>query len=129
MQLPSAANLKSRYPEFTGVADATITLFLSEAGAMVDETWAEGDRAPAVLALAAHYLSLEGYPGRTSAQASFDVNNSGRDIAMRKVGDVAVQFREPRGASTSGTPSLGSTVYGRRFQQLLMLNCPAIAVV
>ena len=125
---PTPLQLKTRYPEFTGVADTTVAALISEASPMVDEGWEEGDRLPGVLALTAHYLSLEGYPGRTSPTSAFDVNNSGRNVVSRKVGDVAVQFRDAQGEGNSGTASLGTTAYGRRFLQLLRLNSPAIGL-
>lgn len=129
---PSAAEIKARYPEFTGVADATIMLVLAEGLPMVDDGWELSDQKPALMAFTAHLLSLEGYPARAAnAQAPLPAG-AGREILMRRVGDVTTQYAQASSSGGSGsglTSSLGLTVYGRRFAQLLKLNAPAIGLV
>lgn len=129
---PSAAEIKARYPEFTGVADATIMLVLAEGLPMVDDGWELSDQKPALMAFTAHLLSLEGYPARAAnAQAPLPAG-AGREVLMRKVGDVTTQYAQSGSAGGSGSSlmsSLGLTVYGRRFAQLLKLNAPAIGLV
>ena len=100
---------------------------------MVDDGWEASDQAPALMAFAAHLLSLEGYPGRLALPAGAPLPaGAGREIIMRKVGDVTTQYAQSAsaaGSATSLSSSLGLTVYGRRFAQLLKLNAPAIGLV
>lgn len=129
---PSAAEIKARYPEFTGVADATIMLVLAEGLPMVDDGWELSDQKPALMAFTAHLLSLEGYPARAANSQAPLPAGAGREVIMRKVGDVTTQYAQGSSAGGSGTSltsSLGLTVYGRRFAQLLKLNAPAIGLV
>ena len=132
VDVPSAAEIKARYPEFTGVADATILLMLAEGLPMVDEGWQLADQKPALMAFTAHLLSLEGYPARvTNPQAPVPAG-AGREVLLRKVGDVTTQYARTRAAGGSGNSlqsSLALTRYGQRFAQLLKLNAPAIGVV
>ena len=130
---PSASDLKARYPEFTPVNDDLVASILAEASPMVDDSWVPTDQKPAVLALAAHLLSMEGWPKRASLPAGAPLPaNAGRTIVRRKVGDVETQYADNSGSSGGGsglTSSLSLTPYGTRFRQLLKLNAPAIALV
>lgn len=131
LQVPTASDLKERYPEFTGVANGTVTAIIAEASGMVDEDWVTTDQKPAIMAFAAHLLSMEGYPNRTNVQAPLKPG-VGREVLARKVGDVSTQYAQTTSAagSSSGLLSqLGLTPYGRRFAQLLKLNAPAIGLV
>ena len=130
----SAADLKARYPEFTPVDDALITLVIAEAAPMIDDGWEVSDQKPGILALAAHLLSMEGWPKRSALPAGSPVPaTAGRQVLMRKVGDVTTQYAQTGSASGGGPSGLLSqltlTPYGNRFRQLLKLNAPAIALV
>lgn len=132
VQTPTAADVKARYPEFTGVNDALITSVIAEASPMVDDGWEVSDQKPAIMAFTAHLLSLEGYPARAANSQAPLPAGAGREVIMRKVGDVTTQYAQGSsagGSATSLTSSLGLTVYGRRFAQLLKLNAPAIGLV
>jgi hypothetical protein len=131
---PSASDFKARYPEFTGVADSLVTSVIAEASPMVSGEWHEPDQKPAIMAFTAHLLSMEGYPARALLPAGAPLPASaGREIVMRKVGDVTTQYAQAssgaEGASSGLLGSLTLTVYGRRFAQLLKLNAPAIGLV
>lgn len=129
---PSTTEFKARYPEFTGVSDSLVTALVAEASTMVDDGWVETDQKPAIMAFTAHLLSLEGYPARAAnAQAPLPAG-AGREVLMRKVGDVTTQYAQTGSTGGGGSgllSSLGLTVYGRRFAQLLKLNAPAIGLV
>ena len=132
VQTLTAADVKARYPEFTGVNDALITSVIAEASPMVDDGWEVSDQKPAIMAFTAHLLSLEGYPARAANSQAPLPAGAGREVIMRKVGDVTTQYAQGSsagGSATSLTSSLGLTVYGRRFAQLLKLNAPAIGLV
>lgn len=131
VQVPSASDLKARYPEFNGVGDALVTMVIAEVAPMVDDDWEAGDQKPAIMALAAHNLSLEGYPAR-AAGGSFNPTTTVQQMTSRKVGDVSVTFEQTSSSPGSGSglaSTLGLTVYGRTFARLMKLNVPAIGLV
>lgn len=130
--VPAASDLKSRYPEFTGVADTVINAIISEVNGMVDDGWEVSDQKPGVLALAAHVLSREGYPARAGAGGgTFDP--TARPVLARKVGDVSVTYGRTDGGSDEGGGASGynfkSTVYGQTFLRLMRLNVAAVGLV
>lgn len=128
VHLPTASEVKARYPEFSGVSDALVTMVIAEASPMVDDEWVETDQKPAIMAFTAHLLSMEGWPKRVEGAPV--PPSAGREVLMRKVGDVTTQYAQTAGATGSGLlSSLSLTVYGRRFAQLMKLNVPAIGLV
>lgn len=130
VQIPTETELKSRYPEFDPVDGTIVNEFISEASRTVDDTWEEADQKPAIMALAAHLMALEGWPKRATNPNAFNPFTTGREMAGRKVGDVSVQFATSK-QSSSGSglfSTFNNTVYGQRFATLLKLNAPAIGV-
>lgn len=133
VDVPTAAEFKARYPEFTRVTDALVMLIAAEALPMVDDGWELSDQKPAIMAFTAHLLSLEGYPARALTPTAPLPSTAGREVLMRRVGDSTTQYAQS-GSAAGGSgggllSSLGLTVYGRRFAQLLKLNAPAIGLV
>jgi hypothetical protein len=132
---PNATNLLARYPEFSNIDDPRITVLIGEALREVDDSWIEADRAPAVLALTAHLLASD--PNRTSSgNGSVTVEGvtyeTAGAISSVQVGDNKVTFGSGRASGSSSTGSaddLASTVYGRRFLQLMRRSHPPIVVV
>lgn len=129
---PTAGTFKARYPEFAPVSNDLITLVLQEAISQVGDTWVEKDRARAQMLLAAHTLTMEGEPGRTTTgQGSAGTGPIKRD----KVGDVETEYQNAAERYGSGVNYVNSaagyesTEYGRRYLALLKLNFPAVAVV
>ena len=137
MDLPALADFRARYPEFTPVLDGLAAGVLMEAGLFVDETWRDSDRAPAVLALAAHLLAREGEPGRSSTLAAggslATAPGSLGAVTGMSVGDVSVSYSDAASASSSGEGASSSdystTAYGRLFLRLRARNFPAVMVV
>jgi hypothetical protein len=123
MTIPTAAALKARYPEFDGVGNTLVDAVIADAAAYVDDTWREGDRSPAILALAAHMLASEGNGTGGGSAVSGPVTSV-------KVGDVSTTFA---GHSASGGMSdlsgFAATAYGLAFLRLRRRNFPAVAVV
>ena len=129
-------DLKSRYPEFSEVDEALVELVLSEAERETNAQWTEADRAPAVLALTAHWLSAQGVLRTTNVQQGGDgslvidgVPVTG-PIKARTVGDVRTEFAEARSSSSGGSfISVGvpykSTIYGQRWLELAARNAAA----
>lgn len=130
MNKPSASVLKTRYPEFGCVPDQFVDMFIDEASQGVDEEWRASDAQPAILALAAHLMSCEGYPQRIATNgASF--NADGAQMIRHRVGDVEVQYAQVKSTDSgkSRWGDLQGTVYGRRYAQLQKANAAGIWTV
>lgn len=124
---PTPTAFKARYPEFQPVSDALVQLVLDEAISDVGDTWLEKDRARAQMLLAAHMLTMEGEPGRsTTGQGS----GATGPVKRRKVGDVETEFAG-NGASAGGGSASGyaATIYGQEFLSLMRKNFPPVAAV
>lgn len=127
---PTSADFKARYPAFSSVEDATINAVLNETIPEVGETWIERTRSPAIMALTAHLLAVQGF-GMGASAGGGGVAVSGA-IKRRKVGDVEVEFAGVSGSTGSGSGALAqyrSTLYGQLYLEFMRKNFPAIAVV
>lgn len=117
--LPTAAQFKARHTAFAAVADATVDAFLAEALNSVSAYWSEADYKPAVMYLAAHLMTEEGAAGGQSSVAAAG------PIKRVKADTVEIEYAGLYGLDAT----LGTTVYGRRFQELRKRNSPGVAVV
>lgn len=117
--LPTANELQTRYPAFATTADGTIDLAITDAARFVDETWLEDDYQPAIMALAAHNLTMEGALGGS-------VQNGGA-ITSEKLGDASTSYGNAIDASKS-VSDWGQTTFGRAFLRLLRVNQPGVMV-
>jgi hypothetical protein len=119
---PTTTELKTRYPEFTSIDDARVTLFIEDANRSVDDSWVEGDYKIAIMCLAAHMMAIEGLlnpAGSTAAGAT-----SG-PITSEKLGDASVSYGERSGGRfgiTGADAVLAATSYGQRFISLRNAN-------
>jgi hypothetical protein len=112
---PTPADLRARYPAFADVQDATVQYWLTDAERFVDETWIEGDYAPALMAHAAWQMSLRGL-GVTSAVEGF-----GAGVTRFKSGDMDVTISDKvAGAAASGGVAAG--LYEAEFVALRRRN-------
>ncbi|CTQ67134.1 DUF4054 domain-containing protein [Roseibium alexandrii] len=125
--MPTAAEFKTRFPEFSPVSDALVDMILAETDAAVGTNWLERDRPVAVNLLTAHNLSMEGEPERSKAIAegrSVSNAQSGPVSAM-KVGDVSVTY-EGRSKSDQKSETVADeyrkTSYGARYLELMRKN-------
>jgi hypothetical protein len=115
--IPTAANLKAKYPAFAAVADATVDLYLADAARdRVDTSWIEGDYAPAIMAAAAHEMALLGM-----AAQSETAGHLAAGVASLKSGNFQVSFsaEATKRASRGG---LDATPYGEAYKRLLKRN-------
>lgn len=132
---PTAESFKTRYPEFSVVADPLIELLIEEAIELVGDCWLEKDRAKGQTLWIAHTLSMEGEPARSKAIAEGSSPSSAQSgpISSMKVGDVSITYkgRSDSGNSGSGTAAneYSKTPYGAQFYVLLRKNFPAIRAV
>ena len=75
---------RSRYPEFSSVADDLAQSILDESIAQVGDTWPETLVDAAQMALAAHTMAVEGAGSRNAAAATLG------PMTQRKAGAVGV---------------------------------------
>jgi hypothetical protein len=115
-EAPAPADLIARYPAFTAVADETIQYWLTDAERFVDESWIEGDYAPALMARAAHEMALAGLGSEAEATADLPAG-----VTSFKSGSLSVQFSEGAAADRAAG-SLASTRYGSEFVILRRRN-------
>lgn len=120
--LPDATSIKTRFPEFTGIADAVIMFAIEEAARRVDDTWEDSDRIAAVSWLSTHYLALAG------ASAGVD----GREVVSETIGPISVTYAQVASAAASGSNSgsYATTAYGKAFQSLMRGNfCGPVTII
>jgi len=113
---PSAAHLVARYPAFADVEVTTIRAWLADAERYVDESWAEGDYAPALMALAAHNMTLAGLGTEAAVFARVPAG-----ITAMKSGSMSLSFT-PESANARAAGGLSSTRYGMEFRTLQARN-------
>ena len=115
--VPTAADLIARYPAFAAVPEITINVHISDAAASgVDTSWAEGDYAPAIAALAAHTMSLVGLGAQSEAEGYARTG-----LTRIRSGNFDASFSEARVAAASGG-GFNATMYGRQYYVLLRRN-------
>lgn len=123
---PTVAQFKARFRELADTPDVTLQMFLDEADGEVGATWADKDRATAVLYLAAHLLTSQGAAGASSGGGGAA---SAGAIKRRKVGDVETEYFGPSDTVSTGSgKGFQATAYGKRFYDLLRRNFPGVAV-
>ncbi len=109
---PTPDDLKQRYPAFASVSDVTIQYWLTDSLRSVGETWIEGDRAVAEMALAAHNMSRKGVAGIVGSIAQIPVG-----VSSFKSGSMDVSFNaDAVKAQVAG--GYASTEYGLEFEEL-----------
>ena len=138
VDLPTPANLKARYPEFTPVEDSRIALFIQEAFSQVSDKWRVVDQPVAILALAAHHMSLEGEPSASATVVGTPAGTNltdGKFLKVLQVGDTKNEWAESTAKSASANMSataaqaeLRSTAYGAKFLRLRRQNFAGLRV-
>ncbi len=112
--LPTAADLKARYPAFADVDDATVDVHIADAAAQgVDTTWSEGAYAPAVCAYAAHRMALLNI-GDHGEVAGF----KRQGLTSIRSGGFSASFGD-RAAARAAAGGLDATPYGQAYKVLL----------
>jgi len=106
--LPTAADLKTRYPAFAAVADATVNAYISDAPP--DESWIESQYARAVMLWAAWAMTDAGL-GTGGEVAGF----AAAGLAKLKSGTLDVTLSE----TAISAKGYDTNVYGRQYADLL----------
>ena len=123
--VPTPSDLTARFPAFAGVPAPTIAGAISEAQARVEQSWLPEDFAIAIMLLAAHTLTLDGFG--TGAEAAAAAAGALGFQSMRS-GGLSLERRQSP-SHTQGASMLAETSYGRRFLALLRVNQPPVAAV
>jgi hypothetical protein len=113
---PAVAHLIQRYPEFADVERTTIQFWLTDAERYVDTSWMEGDYAAALMAMAAHHLTLAGQGSEAEATADLP-----QGITSMKIGTLGLTFDSAL-TRAKAAGSLESTRYGNEYAVLLRRN-------
>ena len=114
--VPTADDLQIRYTPFAAVADATVDYWITDAQRFVTTDWTETDYAPALMALAAHNMTLAGLGTSAAATAGIPAG-----VKSFKSGQFSAEFTEQQ-ANASASGSLESTRYGQEYLALLRRN-------
>ncbi len=115
--VPTAANLKAKYPAFADVADATVDVHLADASTTaVDTSWREADYAPAIMAFAAHRMALLdiGVHGQVAGYAR-------QGVTSLRSGSFGVSIDADKAKAAAGG-TLDATPYGQEYKRLLGAN-------
>lgn len=115
--LPTAANLKARFPEFSAVSDAIVTEAIREASGMVDKTWLESDYRIAIMLAACHIMALEGLGTGPDSKS-----NSGSAANFQTIRSGQLTLTRGNTVAYGDGSWWGSTRYGRRFWYYLRRN-------
>lgn len=115
--VPTAAQLKMRFPAFAAVDDPTVEYWLTDAQAIVKTSWIEADYAPAMMSLAAHNMALQGLG--TSGGAVAGLGAMGVTDFKSAAMSVSFDAETIRAKSAGG---YSSTVYGNAFAVYLRRN-------
>lgn len=118
--LPSAINIKMKFPEFADLADGTIEFAIEEASRGVDDTWLTKDQTLGVMYLTAHYLMVS---------ISRAESASGQQVRSETIGRMSITYETPAQPTNADASDLTTTPYGTRYLDLLRLNQPPIMVV
>jgi hypothetical protein len=114
--VPDSAELQMRYPAFAGVDQDTIAYWIDDARRFVDETWSEGDYAPALMAVAAHNMQTGGVAGLSGGGASIPAG-----VESFKSGSMDVRFSaDAVKAQVAG--GWQASRYGQEYAALLARN-------
>ena len=124
MPVPSAANMKFKFPEFSNVADASIEFAIEEAvvDCGTDETpWVDDNNYTlAVYYYAAHLLQV----AIMRAQSG-----TGQIKTSERTPELSVTYAQPPFPTMDKPIDLTMTIYGVRFLGLCEKNFPPVAVV
>ena len=124
MPVPSAANMKFKFPEFNNVADASIEFAIEEAvvDCGTDETpWVDDNNYTlAVYYYAAHLLQV----AIMRAQSG-----TGQIKTSERTPELSVTYAQPPFPTMDKPIDLTMTIYGVRFLGLCEKNFPPVAVV
>jgi hypothetical protein len=119
--IPTAASIKTRFPEFVDIDDAVVEFSIEEARLEVGTNWTSGYNL-AIVYLVAHYVA-----SAVAASASAGTGDEG-NIASESIGRLSISYAQSA-ISNASQDDKSSTSYGRRYVELLGRNFGGPVVV
>lgn len=116
--LPSALNIKLKFPEFAGIADATIEFAIEEAALEVDDTWIPKQATLAVMYLTGHHLMV------SISRAS---SGTGQRLKSESMDGMSRTYDTDTAIPDSG--DYDTTSYGKRYLELLGGNVAGVLLL
>jgi uncharacterized protein DUF4054 len=123
MIVPSATNMKFKFPEFRTVDDASIEFAIEEAAVVCggQGNWLDdANQTLAMMYYAAHLLQV------SILRAG---SGSGQVISSERTPELSVTYAVPEQPSLDKPIDLTMTIYGVRFLGLVTRNFPAVLTV
>ncbi len=115
-EMPRPQDLVARFPAFAAVPYGTIAIHLTDALSGVDTSWAVGDYAQAITALAAHNMALLGLDA-----ASESTTYARNGVSSLRDGNFSVSFNDKSVSALCGG-GFDASQYGRIYRTLLRRN-------
>ena len=112
---PTVADVKALWPVIANVEDATISFWLTQAHASVDQSWIESDYVPALAAVAVHKMIERGVAGLKASAVS---GLAAAGVTNFKSGTFSASFSDAA-AAQAAEGGWGSTAAGREYLRLL----------
>lgn len=113
--VPTAADLKLRFPAFAAVSNSVIEYWIADAQAVVTTDWISADYRPAIMALAAHNMARQGLG--VGGIGSGDMAG----VTSFRSASFSVQF-DAGAVKAAASGGYGSTIYGQDFAVYLRRN-------
>ncbi|WP_169542501.1 DUF4054 domain-containing protein [Sphingomonas baiyangensis] len=111
--MPTYEQFGIRYPALAAIPEARVEYWLTDATRFVKTSWAEGDYQPAILAYAAHQISLQ------DSTSGGDAVPAG--VTSFRSGSFSLSLSD-EAASIAARGGYGATEYGREFEAMLRRN-------
>lgn len=115
--VPTASELKIRYPAFASVDEDTVDFWIDDAQRIVTEGWIEDDYAPAILSHAAYQMALNGLGAGGGAVG----NLAAMGVTDFRSASMSVSF-DAATISTASKGGYGANRYGNEFAVFLRRN-------
>ncbi len=126
--VPTAADLKEKFPFFASVDNALVTEYISQAGRNVDDSWLADDQERAIEYLACHLMYVDGAASGGTPPGSA---GGGGFVISKRIGDAGETYDSRSLLSGKGSllDQFRSTVWGRNYLDLLQKNQPGVLTV
>jgi uncharacterized protein DUF4054 len=124
--IPTYSEFITRFPIFDNAVkwpQAMVELVLTEAANNIDTDWFEADYQPAIMYQTAHLLSTDNSAAGTEPEVGLPTFLSSESFA-----GMSSSYSTIPGGTLSQSEMWGTTVYGRRYLNLLRKNKPAVVV-
>lgn len=116
--IPTASAIKLKFPEFSGVPDATIEFAIEEAMLGVDDTWIPSNGTVALMYLAGHILMVS---------ISRAESGTGQMIKSESMGGMTISYDTDAAKPDAGDYT--TTPYGSKYLDLLNVNIPPVVLL